>query len=1420
MKKKIISLLLAVIMIVGMIPLSAITAFAENVPDSTSKYIVRSWDETKKQVISTEEDIPETAQEITADTRTLTSGWYFLSGEVEIDDAITVSGDAHIILANDALFTAKNGIAVTDGADLTFYAQTEDFDQMGKVVITKAFSGNAGIGSKRQGECGDITINGGAFYVQGGLNAAGIGGGADGKCGTITVNGGKVFAIAGDYGAGIGSGSKMDDGYENICAGVVINSGAIIAVGQDGAENIGAGKDSPAVTVTVAIGLYENYDYPVSFINIEPFPETMPSCVDGHRDYFKNCVSGKYYTTETLEPDSLIEDIEAWLAGEGNTGEGNGKHADKDKDGYCDTCGTFAKANINFYISHGGDPAFTQPCNADEELMEQVDALAVKAVENRYGTGVGLVNYMYSDGNLVKEYDLVPFGTESMDIYAVLVYEETEPSWSSNGHKAYYENTQDGYFYEDALCVTLIGNTDDLDEWLSAPVENGGGMIPATGGQPLATPTADDFTFIPPANCVYNGQAKYASVTTDKTGMGNITVKYQKKNGNGWDSATTNAPTEIGKYRVVISVEEGANYAASAADITSDSWVFEITAPVCEHENTEIVYEWNEDYTVCTATKRCSDCETVFATETKEAYEADFVLDTVGNCQTTHKGHNVAYFDNEEFGTAESSENSFEFGYGYHTDENGDGICDDCEADLTVTGSIFKSGIFRFMITDGENKTVTVMDDDLLLVTEGNDVYLYPYEIAPSAYTGNLVVPETVTYGGKTFTVTAMGTDDASILHIVGNPFMGCTGVCCIALPDTLKVIGESAFSGCTGLTEIVIPENVEKICPAAFSGCKNLKTVTFKSKGITKAPHGDFVVIGVFDPVNSVETVIVPLGTANAYKTEWDCFADIIVEDNKCTYLDESGETKTAVCDGAIDSNTTEYTTGWYALTEDAVFDNAIVINGDVRFILCNGATLTANKGILLTSGNSLTVYAQSADEDMGKIIAAGDDLCAGIGGGFKQTAGDFTVNGGCVKATGGYAAPGIGGGFGGKDGTFTKNGGIVEAVNGEGYTSTHEHTFADTYTYNETHHWYACTCEDDDCKGNVTGFGAHTFGDGEVNGNVTEYTCSECGYKKYVYNTAGDNEGEIVTGISYTGISLTLGSDIAINFYMNLTEEARQNGTMTFDIGGRIVTGIKVRKNENGYYFSTPLTALEMAETVKATFTYNGVDYVQEYSVEQYIEAIINGKDKDGNDYSDEMKLLARKIANYGYYAQIYLESIHTNVHIVNSGDGYDRMEPFGGEFDIDVAKAIEALAKFAVTVTGASDNLSLYGSTVYFDSATALNYYVTVKNGVKPTATAVNTVTGETKQVEIKLYKDKIYIVSVKDILATELADDITVTVNGEITLTGSVFAYCNSVIAAHSGEGATEKDTFAVNAMAAFYEYYAAAIEYIFEYKRIQ
>ena len=883
-----------------------------------------------------------------------------------------------------------------------------------------------------------------------------------------------------------------------------------------------------------------------------------------------------------------------------------------------------------------------------------------------------------------------------------------------------------------------------------------------------ATPTANDFNFIPPYDCTFDGQPKNAVIFTENMGMGYIIVEYQRHNGTDWDMIWNDKPTEPGKYRVVIYVNEGENYYPSDM-ITSDGWVFEITAPPCTHNRTETVHNWNTDHTACTATLHCNDCGRDILTE--NATKIELIEDTKGNCQTMGTGHYVATFASLE--KAETKKNSVNTAYGEHNFVNGECTFCNTPEDTTNYFYIKNTGSVAAAVTWSAPNLQYSIGNKNSFAAFTSSVTLAPGETCYFKGTNDYLRQKTLACNTEGASL-AIGGDIGTLLDGKGNiaeylsqafnevfkNLTALTDISNLTLCRENTVLNggcfRSMFRGCTGLT--AVPLN---LLPAKTLAANCYEEMFHNCTNLTNAPDlpADKLISNCY---TNMFYGCEKLSRIKLYFTEWG---------DQCTryFLPNSLKNKlilTIYCPAELDT----------ALRGE----NYIPKNLPVNIVNIVPVTLSSMGG----NGGTALVYI-GYGEAMPEITVPTRE-------GYIFD-GYYDVNN--VKY---YNA----------DGTSARNwdkdtaSEFLIAVWLPASTGGHTHTFADTYSHNDTHHWKECTCG----HKTVDEFEEHTFGEGVVDGNKTTYTCV-CGYTKVVYDKP-DDEGEIISGTTYTGISLTLGSDISINFYMNLTEDARQNGTMTFNIGGRIVTGIKARKNENGYYFSTPLTALEMAETVTATFTYNGIDYVQEYSVAEYIEEIVGNEAK----YGDKAVALAKKIANYGNYAQIYLESIHSNVQIVDSGEGYDRMFKFGGDFDIDVAKAIEALANYKVTVSGTSDNLSLYGSTVYFDSATALNYYVTVKNGVKPTATAVNKVTGEEKQVEIKLYKGNIYIVSVKDITATELADDITVTINSQITLTGSVFAYCNSVVMAHSGDNATDKDTFAVNAMAAFYEYYKAAVDY--------
>lgn len=138
-----------------------------------------------------------------------------------------------------------------------------------------------------------------------------------------------------------------------------------------------------------------------------------------------------------------------------------------------------------------------------------------------------------------------------------------------------------------------------------------------------------------------------------------------------------------------------------------------------------------------------------------------------------------------------------------------------------------------------------------------------------------------------------------------------------------------------------------------------------------------------------------------------------VVVEDETTSWNGEGGE-------------------AWYVVNEDAEIDERVEVSGTVNLVLCDGVTLTAEKGIHVTGENSLTIYGQEAGD--GKINAKSERVQAAIGGNSDEPGGILTINGGTIDANGGVNAAGIGGGFGGKGtaGNITINSGNVYAKGG----------------------------------------------------------------------------------------------------------------------------------------------------------------------------------------------------------------------------------------------------------------------------------------------------------------------------------------------------------------------------------------------------
>ena len=123
---------------------------------------------------------------------------------------------------------------------------------------------------------------------------------------------------------------------------------------------------------------------------------------------------------------------------------------------------------------------------------------------------------------------------------------------------------------------------------------------------------------------------------------------------------------------------------------------------------------------------------------------------------------------------------------------------------MSVSAEDFEVDGIYYNITSQADKTVAV-------TYRGDDYYDYSNE-----YSGEVKIPESVTYSGNTYSVTSIGE----------NAFHGCWNLTSVELPNSVTSIGEHAFERCSSLTSVEIPNSVTSIGNEAFSECSSLTSV------------------------------------------------------------------------------------------------------------------------------------------------------------------------------------------------------------------------------------------------------------------------------------------------------------------------------------------------------------------------------------------------------------------------------------------------------------------------------------------------------------------------------------------------------------------------------------------------------------------
>jgi hypothetical protein len=103
-------------------------------------------------------------------------------------------------------------------------------------------------------------------------------------------------------------------------------------------------------------------------------------------------------------------------------------------------------------------------------------------------------------------------------------------------------------------------------------------------------------------------------------------------------------------------------------------------------------------------------------------------------------------------------------------------------------------------------------------ITSDTTVEVTYNEVYNNSYSGDVVIPETVHYGGVAYTVNAVGK----------MAFANSSPMTSVVVPNTVKFIGESAFDQSKNLRTVILPRSVDSIGSMVFNGCTALINVSF----------------------------------------------------------------------------------------------------------------------------------------------------------------------------------------------------------------------------------------------------------------------------------------------------------------------------------------------------------------------------------------------------------------------------------------------------------------------------------------------------------------------------------------------------------------------------------------------------------------
>ena len=1050
-----------------------------------------AWDEDSKSVKSVEGGCSEYTFVDSTTTDWADGKWYVVSNDATIASRVTVKGTANLILCDGATLTANDGISVNNGNTLNIYGQSKGTGSIiatatsikcagiggnnesacgtisihGGTITATGKRASAGIGGGYYGDGGSITIYDGNITANGGDWAAGIGGGDFRGAGTITIYGGNIVANGGYGGAGLGCG---DDIESNPKGTITIHGGVITATGGENA----AGIDVDTLTVN-------NNDLNVLGNNSETpiFPRDAKTATEYQSNAWKYMIVTKIVNYQAWDGTS-VTDVESGcleykVITEGFTNLTTGWYvvdSDVPISSRVNVTGT-----ANLILCDG----FTLTVNGGITVSEG-NTLNIYGQTN--GTGTLLCTNTLIDAAGIGGYDDGDAGTVNIhggNITAsggsnggagigggaggnggtVTIYGGTVNAIATaNSYLEPGAGIGGGNMSNGGTVTILGGFVNARGYQVSQTIYSAGIGHGAYGSGDGTLTVGDGLVVVCESTIVEKVDDDYArSVNMTVTSKANVTFNTNGGTINSGDfdvygeGIVTPLPTNVTRTDYVFDgwytdseLTEGPITEISA-DARGDKEFW------AKWKETIPYYAWDEDSkTIKPVPGGCSEYTIVESTTTDWTDGKWYVVNsdvTIENRISVSGTANLILCDNSKL-----------------TAKNGIGLSNNANINIFAQSEGENAGI---LIAGGENisdgfAAIGGNNEGVAgnITIHGGNITATGGKFAAGIGGGQKASVGAITINGGAITATggdaAFGIDNggagiggggssnfASIT--ISNQVTSLTAT--IVTDYAYDTIGRGGSNNSGSVTfcgdnnyiyenPFIAPTITFNLNGGEFSGAapriyKPKAGVTLPTK-ITKDNH---TFVGWYDNENFEGAPVTQISSSESGNKEfwakWEKNAPVSYIERSWDSTNKTVVDTPKICNdnNIVKNDTTVWSNGWYVVNSNVTFDYyPITVTGTVNLILCDGCTLTANNGINVSEGNSLSIYSQT--NGTGEIVTHNDkywyNYAAGIGGSEGGNGGTVTIHGGKITATGNQGGAGIGG-------TVTIYGGTVTA-NGKG--------------------------------------------------------------------------------------------------------------------------------------------------------------------------------------------------------------------------------------------------------------------------------------------------------------------------------------------------------------------------------------------------